>query len=235
MKTKYRLVKIRDKYLYLYGLRRADLIIVQSKIQKTLLWDNFHLKGALIRNFHPSRPVRLPDSKRRCILWVATIRSWKRPVQFINLAKAFPNEQFFMIGGRDLKDGYLYDEIQQRAEKIENLQFLGYQPLEVTETYFNQCKVFVNTSKYEGFPNTFLQAWRRGISVISYVDPDDVIKTNRLGKAVQSETELSSALEEILSDPYSEPRHIQDYYVRNHSIKTIDKYCTVLEEIHNNV
>jgi glycosyltransferase involved in cell wall biosynthesis len=235
MKTKYRLVKIRDKYLYLYGLRRADLIIVQSKIQKMLLWDNFRLKGALIRNFHPSRPVRLPDSKRRCILWVATIRSWKRPVQFINLAKAFPNEQFFMIGGRDLKDGYLYDEIQQRAEKIENLQFLGYQPLEVTETYFNQCKVFVNTSKYEGFPNTFLQAWRRGISVISYVDPDDVIKTNRLGKAVQSETELSSALEEILSGPYSEPRHIQDYYVRNHSIKTIDKYCTVLEEIHNNV
>jgi hypothetical protein len=70
--------------------------------------------------------------------------------------------------------------------------------------------------------------------VISYVDPDDVIKTNRLGKAVQSETELSSALEEILSGPYSEPRHIQDYYVRNHSIKTIDKYCTVLEEIHNN-
>jgi hypothetical protein len=164
---------------------------------------------------------------------VATIRSWKRPIQFTNLAEMFPHEQFIMIGGRDFKDGYLYDEIKQRAEKIENLQFLGFQPLEVTETYFDKCKVFVNTSKYEGFPNTFLQAWRRGIPVISYVDPDDVIKTNRLGKVVESEKELSSALEEILPGPYSETSHIQNYYVQNHSSKIIDKYCAVFEQFHN--
>lgn len=231
MKTKYRTVKVRDKYLYLYGLQRADLIIVQSKFQKKLLWDNFNLKGVVIRNFYPMQPVRLPDSQRKYILWVATIRSWKRPAQFIGLAKAFPHEKFIMIGGRDLKDGYLYDEIKSRAEKIENLQFLGFQPLDITEKYFDQCKVFINTSKYEGFPNTFLQAWRRGIPVISYVDPDGVIQSERLGKVIHSQKDLYNALSDILSNVFWESSQIHDYFMSNHSTKTMDKYCLVIKQI----
>lgn len=231
MKTKYRMVKIRDKYLYLYGLRRADFIIVQSKLQKKLLWENFNLKGTIIRNFHPLKTVKLPDSQRKYILWVATLRAWKRPEQFLNLAKAFPHEKFIMIGGRDLKDGYLYNEIKTLAERIENLRFLGFQPLDVTEAYFDQCKVFINTSKYEGFPNTFLQAWRRGIPVISYVDPDNVIQSKKLGKVVHSEKDLYRALSEILSDTSCELDHIRDYFLQNHSSNTIDEYSLILESI----
>jgi len=231
MKTKYRMVKMRDKYLYLYGLRRADSIIVQSKLQKKLLWDNFNLKSNIIRNFHPSKPVKLPVSQRKYILWVATMRAWKRPGQFINLARAFPQEQFIMIGGRDMKDGYLYDEINEQAEKLQNLQFLGFQPLRVTETYFNKCKVFINTSKYEGFPNTFLQAWRRGIPVISYVDPDDVIQSNNLGRVVISEKDLYGALSDILSNPYLETSYIHNYFTLNHSEETINKYCSLFQQI----
>jgi glycosyltransferase involved in cell wall biosynthesis len=231
MKTKYRIIKIRDKYLYLYGLKRVDSIIVQSKIQKKLLWDNFNLKSNVIRNFHPLEPVKLQASQRKYVLWVATIRAWKRPEQFINLARNFPQEQFIMIGGRDMKDGYLYDEINKKAKKLKNLQFFGFQPLSVTETYFDQCKVFVNTSKYEGFPNTFLQAWRRGIPVISYVDPDNAILSKRLGKVVRSEEDLQNALSEIISNPSRETNHIQDYFVRYHSSKTIDKYCSIFEQL----
>ena len=88
MKTKYRIVKIRDKYLFLYGLPRADRIIVQSEYQKKLLWDNFKLPCQIIRNFSPEKPVRLKAEQRKYVLWVATIRSWKRPIQFVNLAKA---------------------------------------------------------------------------------------------------------------------------------------------------
>jgi hypothetical protein len=146
------------------------------------------------------------------------------------LAKAFPDEKFVMIGGRDPKDSNLYDEIRILAEKIENLEFLGFQPLEITETYFDRCKVFVNTSKYEGFPNTFLQAWRRGISVISYVDPDGVIQSKSLGKVIHSQKQLHGALSEILSNAFWETGHIRDYFMRYHSRKVIDEYCLVLKK-----
>lgn len=231
MTTKYKTITLRDKLLYQYGLRRADFIIVQSKFQKRKFWDNYGLKGEIVRNFHPSDPIILSPSQRKFILWVATIRSWKRPTQFLSLAKAFPNETFIMIGGRDFKDKYLYDEIKEQAEPIKNLRFLGFQPFTKTETYFDKCKVFVNTSKYEGFPNTFLQAWRRGVPVISYVDPDGVIETNRLGRVVHSENDLIHVLSEMLSNRFWDAKHICDYFSRYHSITTMDRYCSIFEAL----
>lgn len=231
MTTKYKIITVRDKFLYLYGLRRADFVIVQSEYQKNKLWDNFHKKGEIVHSFHPFDPLTLNPSQREYILWVATIRSWKRPSQFISLAKAFPQEKFIMIGGRDFKDRRLYDLIRRQSEKVKNLQFLGYQSIDVTESYFDRCKVFVNTSKYEGFPNTFLQAWRRGIPVISYVDPDGVIQSKKLGEIVKSEDELYRALSETLPGATRAQNHIQNYFVKNHSSKVIDKYSLILKNV----
>lgn len=229
--NKFRFPTKRDEVLYKYGLQRAHAIIVQSSDQKKLLWENFRLKGKVIRNFYPYDPVRLPDSQRKNILWVSTMRAWKRPSQFIRLARSFPSETFVMIGGRaSAADGKLFDEIKKRAAKVKNLQFLGFQPFEITERYFDKSKVLVNTSEYEGFPNTFLQAWLRGIPVISYVDPDDVIATNRLGLVVHSEEDLPRALSTVLYSHSWDSGPILKYFNQNHSSKIIDQYCSIFDE-----
>ena len=41
--------------------------------------------------------------------------------------------------------------------------------------------MFVNTSNIEGFPNSFLQAWVRGVPVVSFFDPDGLITNKCLG------------------------------------------------------
>ena len=47
---------------------------------------------------------------------------------------------------------------------------------------FAQAFVFVSTSLFEGFPNTFLQAGKYGVPILSYqVDPDDFIERNNCG------------------------------------------------------
>jgi len=222
---------LRDKLLYTYGLRRAHAIIVQSDAQKKLLWENFHLRGYLIRNFSPNKVSQLPVSEREYILWVSKIRALKRPMQFIRLAEAFPDEKFVMIGGPKKRDPDLFNKIEKEARKVDNLDFLGFQTLETTERYFDKCKVFVSTSKYEGFPNTFLQAWSRGVTVISYVDPDNIIKNNNLGLVVGSERQLREALASFLANPSRNDGPILKYFKKNHSSRIIDQYRLLLNNI----
>jgi len=221
----------RDRLLYLYGLQRADQIIVQSLEQKKLLRDNFKLPSKVIRNFSPLSDVELPLARRRFILWVSTIREWKRPFQYLRLAQNCPEETFVMIGGKSFGKGKLYASVEQVAAEIDNLMFLGYQPFDIAEEYFDQAKIFINTSEYEGFPNTFLQAWRRGIPVISYVDPDNIVDKNNLGSIIDSEEQLMPALDNILKNMNGSTEHIRQYFQRNHSIATIEKYMTTFDAL----
>lgn len=223
---------MRDKILYRYGIKRASAVIVQSETQKKLLWNNFGISGRVIRNFLNEPGIIIDDSSRKYILWVSTIRDIKQPMHFIRLAKSFPSEQFVMIGGMDNFQKQLFKEVQERAAEPQNLQFLGFQPFDETEKYFNRAKVFINTSMHEGFPNTFLQSWRRGIPVVSYVNPDNLITENGLGYAVSSEKELHNKLLSFLKDSrIFKSSSIVSYYNNNHSSRVIDEYCSLLATI----
>lgn len=220
-----------EGFLYAYGLKNTDAICVQSYNQKQLLWDNFRLDGMVIRNFSPCqvRPVSLYE--REYILWVSTIRSWKRPRHFLKLAEQYPQEQFVMIGGPATNDKYLYEKIEETSQKVDNLEFLGFQPLEIVERYFNRAKVLINTSKSEGFPNTFLHAWCRGVPVISCFDPDGLIAKHNLGFVVSSEIELSRIFKAFIKRAPCNSKVIVKYFNDNHSVKVIDKYITLLESL----
>ena len=227
-----RLISKRDKILYQYGLRHADGIIVQSNTQKKLLWKNFQRNSKVIHNFFPVDSPRYTKADKKHILWVSKMRPWKRPELFVRLAESFPEEIFVMIGGRsNIRDRNLFDKIESLARNADNVRFLGFQPLEITETYFDKCKALVNTSIYEGFPNTFLQAWCRGIPVFSYVDPDNVIAKNNLGAVVSSEQELQQTLKAFLSRPQWDRNEIYHYFKTNHSSNVINQYCFLFEDI----
>lgn len=214
----------RDRFLYHYGLRRSSAVIVQSEYQKNLLWRNYGIYGEVIRNVSVGEAKALPLVNRRLVLWVSTIRKWKRPLLFIELAKAFPEERFIMIGGPDGRDRELNEEVARGCAALPNMEFYGFQPFLKTEQYFDQCRVFINTSEMEGFPNTFLQCWRRGIPVISYVDPDGVIERFGLGRTVGTGEEMKEALKQELSLANTSAETIVSYVRENHSSNVIDKY-----------
>ena len=172
----------RDRIMYFWGLRRCDGVITQNKNQQRLLRKYFSIKAPVIYNgFYKRQTDRLV---KRDILWVANFRNPKRPSVFLELARHFPDERFVMVGGRTNdrteENRILYDAIASEARHLSNLEFKGFLPFDLAEKQFESAKLFVNTSLHEGFPNTFLQAWSRGIPVISFFDPDTLIRENRL-------------------------------------------------------
>ncbi|MDY6839540.1 MAG: glycosyltransferase family 4 protein [Thermodesulfobacteriota bacterium] len=218
----------RDRILYRCGLPKADAIIVQSQAQQRLSERTMSRKGVLIRSMYAcgSRSA----IERKHVLWVSTLRHWKRPGLFLDLATLHPDEEFVMIGGRG-HDRVLYDRIRTRASSISNVRFLGFRPFEETEAFFDRAKIFVNTSEHEGFPNTFLQAWSRGVPVLSFVDPDDVIATHGLGEVVTSQDELDGAFRKLIREHASYAARISNYFEENHSLAAIRQYEKLFHDL----
>jgi glycosyltransferase involved in cell wall biosynthesis len=48
----------------------------------------------------------------------------------------------------------------------------GHVPFRDVGLAFDEASVCLNTSDYEGLPNTFMQAWLRGIPTLSFVRPE---------------------------------------------------------------
>ena len=114
-----------------------------------------------------------------------------------------------------------------------NLAVLGFRPYEEVEQYFDRCAVLVSTSEREGFPNVFLQAMRRGIPIVSFVDPDSIIGANPdLGVVVGSEAELESAVRRLGQQPLLPAAPIHAYFAQHFGPESVaDKYRALLNEL----
>lgn len=159
--------------MYRLGLRAADAVIVQNVAQQALLKDHFGRQGHLIQNGY-EEPAARPGAFDGPVIWVATVKPLKRPELFIELARQLPDRRFVMVGGPGVTpDAQAYfDGIAEQARRVPNLAMTGHVPFHRVGAWFDGAAVSVNTSTYEGFPNTFLQAWLRGIPTVSFVRPE---------------------------------------------------------------
>jgi glycosyltransferase involved in cell wall biosynthesis len=223
----------RDRWLFEFGLRRADAIIVQTDVQRDLLKANYGRDASLIPNFLDAPPIQLPEAGRTLVLWVGRLRGIKRPLMFVELARRLPELSFAMIGPHFDDEMPLYEAVEAAAKTVPNLAVLGFRPFAEVEQYFDRCSVLVSTSEREGFPNVFLQAMRRGIPIVSFVDPDSIIGANPdLGIVVDSEAELESAVRRLGQLPLLPAAPIHAYFAQHFGPESVaDKYCALLKEL----
>jgi glycosyltransferase involved in cell wall biosynthesis len=228
---KVRIQFARDRWLFRFGLRRADAVVAQTEVQRDLLKANYGRDSVLIPNFLDSEPVELPESCRTEILWVGKLREIKRPLMFVALAKALPQLSFTMIGPHFQDEIGLYEAVMDAAKDLPNLAVLGFQPLPEVEKHFDRARVLVSTSEMEGFPNVFLQAMRRGVPIVSFVDPDGMIRANpELGAIVEDESGLQGAVEQMGQPPLRPSAPIREYFARKFGPDSVvGKYRSLLE------
>jgi len=162
----------RDKAIYMWGVRNADAVVVQNPVQAANCKALTGINPILLGSCYVPPDSACADPKGY-VLWAATLRTWKRPEFFVELAKRLPQYRFRMVGGSDGETDY--EPLREAAKALPNLGFVGFVPHAEIEAQFNGARLFVNTSIYEGFPNTFLHSWARAIPTVSFVDTGSVV------------------------------------------------------------
>jgi glycosyltransferase involved in cell wall biosynthesis len=191
----------RDRKLYEYGLRRADCVLCQNMVQQQGLKKGFDIEGDLIKSLvdPPQRNLSLAE-RDVSILWVNNLRDLKRPDLALTLACRLPQHHVHMVGGVQPGAAELYEHTKAEAAALSNLTFHGRVPYHDVGDFYDRARVFINTSDTEGFPNSYLQSWRRGVPVVAFFDPDGIIRREGLGVTVGSMDEMVQAVERLLTD-----------------------------------
>ncbi|KJJ84873.1 glycosyl transferase family 1 [Candidatus Omnitrophus magneticus] len=187
-------INARDYFLFKYGLKKANMVLCQNKYQAETLLKFYNIKGNILHN--PMPKAMYSYNPKSYAIWVANYRALKRPEIFIELARRV-KIKFMMVGGRTsacaIKE---FENIKMNALNA-GIDVKGALDFKKTDELIAGSSLLVNTSEFEGISNTFLQAWRRGIPVVSFVDPDGMIEKEHLGKTVKNIDELVIAVKEI--------------------------------------
>jgi glycosyltransferase involved in cell wall biosynthesis len=190
------------KVIYGWGITRIGRVLAQSEAQQQAMAVNYgvgsSIAGMLVDRGDDSR---LFEDRRLDVLWVGNLRRVKRPDLMLALAREVPDLSCEMVGGTQPREEALFDETRAAAAELPNLRFAGPLPYAQVGPVFENARVFVNTSDMEGFPNTYLQAWARGVPVVAFFDPDGVIAREGLGHAAQNLDDMRQHVARLARDP----------------------------------
>lgn len=154
-------------YAFINSVSNADLVITQTDYQKELVEKNINTKRiAVVPNGYPEKSNIPSYDDREYFLWVGTLDEKKQPEIFLQLANLLPEKQFRLVGPLD-ENVERHRNIIEEAGLLENVHLTGEVPPSKIEGEYADAIALINTSKYEGFPNTFLESWRSKTPVIS--------------------------------------------------------------------
>lgn len=130
---------------------------------------------------------------KKVIVWMGRLVDVKRPREFIELARKFPNEIFVLGGDGDLKRDLI-------ANLPTNVLFLGWTSKELL---LSIADVVVSTSESEGMPLSLIEAQAYGVPVIA---PDvgsirEIINNSETGYLVNPDLgDLEPTLRQVLEN-----------------------------------
>lgn len=219
-----------------YGIRNAHLILAQSQYQRRQLEMRYGRNDVcVVPNFHPL-PAKCTQSPTLPyqVVWVATLKPLKNPAAFVQLARHFADRRDvrFVIMGRPAVDDTWAARLMRSIAAQQNLTYLGERSQNEVNAMLEKAYLLVNTSDVEGFSNTFVQAWMRGVPVVSlHVDPDGLLSTGQLGRVSGNEQQLWRDVGELLDSPESRRemgRRCRAYAEANHTMSNIDQIAGLL-------
>ena len=223
----------RDRKLYNYGLHRADFVAAQTDFQAQLLRENHGIESAVLNMMVEPPRNGLPVEKDIDVLWLSNLRALKRPELALELARQLPHVKFTLAGGPMPGGETYFEDVRAAATRLPNVQMHGAVRYTDSGNLFDRAKIFLNTSSIEGFPNTFLQAWIRGVPVVSFFDPDQLVQRLQLGHIANSIDEMREAIRSFLEDDVERQktgRRARDFASREFTTGVAGRYLELLNQ-----
>jgi glycosyltransferase involved in cell wall biosynthesis len=190
-----------------FGIRNASLILAQTEYQRATIAAAF--PGAPVQvlpNFHPTAPdCGRTGAVVKYVTWIANLKPLKNPGAFVRLARRFQSRndvRFVMVGDGNSHDAAWTEGLLAEIAATPNLEYRGALSQADVNALLEHTDLLVNTSDYEGFSNTFIQAWMRRVPVVSLrVDPDRLLSRGGLGAVTGTEDSLFGCVAVLLDDP----------------------------------
>jgi glycosyltransferase involved in cell wall biosynthesis len=222
--------------IYKASLRLAARLALQTEAQRELALRALpHSDPVVIPSFAEPAPSA---NRGDYFLWVDRLVEYKLPDSYVELAEALPEARFRMVASvmSETPPG-MAERIEAAAERLPNLELLPPRPRSELLEEMQGAVALVKTSRVEGMPNGFLEAWARGVPVLSLnVDPDGKIANNDIGVAANGSMErLIEAAASLWRDPELRAttgerarRFVQDV----HSPEAVaDRWVALLQEL----
>jgi glycosyltransferase involved in cell wall biosynthesis len=172
----------RELVMYKLGIRLVDEIVVQTEEQIELCEAAFGRRPTLIKSIEPL--AELQRETPEAFLWIGRLVDYKRPYDYVELARAVPEARFWMIAmpmGAD-DQAMSIEELIARAQSVPNLELLPPRPHAEIGDLMARAVASVNTADFEGMPNVLLEAWCRGVpALVLRHDPGGVVSEHGLG------------------------------------------------------
>lgn len=186
--------------LFDYGMRQSDVRFAITDYQLA----EFRKRDMPCELYRPlvlPRPSPRTAAKDIDFLWIARCHPIKRPHVFLDLVEKYPAAKFVMISPKEFPD--LWETVRERAEKLPNLEFRERVPYHEVQGFYDRAKIFVNTSEFEGFANSYIQAGQGEAAILALsVNSDEVLTRFDAGICAGNDTEaFFKAAGELLANP----------------------------------
>ena len=211
-----------QNHLCRFTIDNSNFIIVQSETQARKLKKVFKRDSLVLKNPIDTTDVNNNSPRKQHFLWIGKSDMIKRPDLLVEAAKRSPGAKFVMVMNRSSPK--IFDTIINN--KPDNVSIIESVPFNDMDSLFNETHALINTSEFEGFPNTFLQAGKHGVPILSLqVDPDSFIERYMCGVAAKgcldeliSKFKLFETNNKIVE---TWGRNIKRYILENHSLDSI--------------
>jgi glycosyltransferase involved in cell wall biosynthesis len=208
-------------------VRYADVLLVQHDEQASRAKE-LGKNAVLLPNMIDRRVLNIDTTQpRRNIVIVGAISNRKGLDTLLPIIRKLQQVTFEFVGEAEDIEGM---RIKNELQKCKNVILNGWMDREHTLEKIATAKVLLNTSKMEGFPNAFIEAWALCTPVISLsVDPGGVIKKYNLGYVCNDDVGM---VERLLGDDFLniDTERIREHVIRYHSAEyTLNVFNGMLE------
>ncbi|OKL39557.1 glycosyltransferase family 4 protein [Pontibacter flavimaris] len=203
------------------GIGMAYCILCQNEYQLDQIRKKYpHKRAIKIPNPILLNPLPSADTtpERNYIAWVGLFQYQKNLQLLFEIACTLTGEQF-KIAGKELPNMDVETELYlNKLRELPNVEFTGFLSRKEIPMFLTSAKYLLNTSHYEGFSNTFLEAMAVGTPIISSdkVNPDGFILKNKLGIIYRDPEDLVKQLNAVSAIDYGHMSANSVTYVLQH-------------------